>query len=267
MSDDATFVAPTGESLGLGVWPAPPPEAYPDLRAQRLEFSSRGDRVPGRLLLPPDGDGPFPLVLLQHGAGGSKEAPYIDASAGPWARGGAAVLAIDFPLHGERRSEKLSERVLAALTGHPDSASAGTLEADFARQAVIDLQRALDAAAALPQIDAGRVAYAAFSLGTILGVPFLGTDPRPRGAALALGGGGFGPAQSDPLNHVGRIAPRPLLFVNATRDERIPRNAAEALHAAAGDPMQVAWFDCGHTDLPGQALKRMWEFLRELLEI
>jgi dienelactone hydrolase len=267
MSDDATFVAPTGESLGLGVWPAPPPEAYPDLHAQRLEFSSRGDRVPGRLLLPPDGDGPFPLVLLQHGAGGSKEAPYIDASAGPWARGGAAVLAIDFPLHGERRSEKLSERALAALTGHPDSASAGTLEADFARQAVIDLQRALDAAAALPQIDAGRVAYAAFSLGTILGVPFLGTDPRPRGAALALGGGGFGPAQSDPLNHVARIAPRPLLFVNATRDERIPRSAAEALHAAAGDPMQVEWFDCGHSDLPGQALKRMWDFLRELLEI
>ena len=265
MSDDATFVAPTGESLGLGVWPAPPPEAYPDLRAQRLEFSSRGDRVPGRLLLPPDGDGPFPLVLLQHGAGGSKEAPYIDASAGPWARGGAAVLAIDFPLHGERRSEKLSERVLAALTGHPDSASAGTLEADFARQAVIDLQRALDAAEELPRVDARRIAYAGLSLGSIVGATFCAIDPRPCAAALALGGGGFGPPEVDPTHHVGRFAPRPILFVNASRDERVPRAAAEALYAAAGEPKEILWFDAAHDDLPGRALKAIWLFLQRHL--
>jgi dipeptidyl aminopeptidase/acylaminoacyl peptidase len=77
------------------------PDHAPSLRVQRFEYSSRGDRVPGLLLLP-DGNGPFPLVLLQHGAGGSKHAPYLDAARLPWVRRGAAVASIDFPLHGER---------------------------------------------------------------------------------------------------------------------------------------------------------------------
>jgi fermentation-respiration switch protein FrsA (DUF1100 family) len=61
---------------------------------------------------------------------------------------------------------------------------------------------------------------------------------------------------------VGRIAPRPLLFVNATRDAIVPRAAAERLHAAAGEPREVRWFESGHVDLPGLALKAMWTFLR-----
>ncbi len=266
MADLSRLVAQRGESLGLGAWDAPPPEALPDLRARRLEFSSHGDRVPARLLLPPSGDGPFPVVLLQHGAGGSKDAAYLDPVAGPWCRGGAAVLSIDFPLHGERRSEKLSERMLEALAAHHE-ADPSSLFLDVARQSVRDLQRALDAAEALPEIDSTRCAYAGFSLGTILGATFLGVDPRPRAAALAIGGGGFGPPETDPIHHLGRFAPRPLLFVAAERDERIPREASEALFAAAGDPKRIEWFDSTHSELPGKALKAMWLFLREELKV
>ena len=57
-----------------------------------------------------------------------------------------------------------------------------------------------------------------------------------------------------------------MLFVNATRDDRIPRAHAEALHAAAAEPKQVLWFECGHADLPGRALKAMWGFLAPHLE-
>jgi dienelactone hydrolase len=255
------------EPLALRTFAARPPASHPELRALRLEFQSRGDVVPARLLLPPQGDGPFPLVLLQHGAGGSKEAPYLDASGGPWARGGAAVLSIDFPLHGERRSAKLSEELIASLADLGRLDRAGGLYAELARQAAGDLSRALDAAERLPQLDPRRVAYASFSLGTILGAAFLAADPRPRAAALAIGGGGFGPPAADPARHIGRFAPRPLLFVNATRDERIPRAAADALHAAAGEPKRVEWYDCGHSDLPGRALKEMWLFLGAALEI
>ena len=87
-----------------------------------------------------------------------------------------------------------------------------------------------------------------------------------RAAALAIGGGGIGPEAADPARHIARFAPRPLLFVNATRDERIPRERAEALHAAAAEPKQVLWFECGHRDLPGRALKAMWQFLAPHLE-
>ena len=57
----------------------------------------------------------------------------------------------------------------------------------------------------------------------------------------------------------------PLLFVNMTGDERIPRDRAETLHAAAGDPHVVEWYDGGHSEVPGAALKRMLGFLREHL--
>jgi hypothetical protein len=40
---------------------------------------------------------------------------------------------------------------------------------------------------------------------------------------------------------------------------------AETLHAAAGEPKEVAWFEGGHSTLPGVALKKMWSFLARQL--
>jgi hypothetical protein len=249
----------------LGLWTrAPRPLAgYGDVGAVAFEYSSRGDRVPGRLLLPPAGRGPFPLVLLAHGANGAKDAPYMVRVAAPWARGGAAVASIDFPLHGQRASPKLAGLLRAGLGLAPaGGAGACELAREFARQAVHDLRRCLDALARLEALDSGRVAFAGLSLGAIVGAAFCAADPRPRAAALALAGGGMGPPELDPVRCVGRIAPRPVLFVNATRDATIPREAAERLHAAAGEPSEVRWFESGHADLPGQAFKAIWGFLR-----
>ena len=254
----------------LDVWIGEPSTGGPiaGTRLQRFEFASRGDRVPGRLLLPARPGQKRPLVLLQHGAGGSKDSPYLDAAAGPWVRGGAAVASIDFPLHGERASTKLSARILAEIGAalvRTDGVS--RLWVEFVQQAVGDLRRALDALRTHPELEPGRCAYAGFSMGTILGAPFCGIDPRPCAAALAIGGGGFGPSEVDPVRWIGGFAPRPVLFVNAMRDERVPRAASEALYAAAGEPKEIAWFDCGHSELPGAALKAMWIFLRRHLSL
>ena len=256
------FATDPSEPLDVLVRDAPDAPAPGGARVQRFELTSRGDRVPGRLLLPPDRGGPHPVVLLQHGAGGSKDAAYLDAAAGPWVKGGAAVACIDLPLHGERASAKLSERVLGELAAAHAGVRSSDLWVEFVRQSVCDLRRTLDALASHPELDGGRCAFAGFSLGTILGASFCGVDPRPRAAALAIGGGGFGPPEVDPVAYIGRFAPRPVLFVNASRDERIPRAASEALFAAAGEPKQIAWFESGHSDLPGAALKAMWLFLR-----
>lgn len=265
----ASTVGPWRVREPLATWTAPIPTraAWAGARPFRFEYASRGDRVPGLLLLPAETAGPYPLVLLQHGAGGSKEADYLDAARMPWVRRGVAVASIDFPLHGERASAKLTELLLAGLAGPPAQRGAGaqSLWPDFARQSVHDLARALDALAPHPELDAERVAYAGFSMGAILGALYAPQDARLRGAALALGGGGFGPASLDPTAHIGRFAGRPLLLVNATRDERIPRTAAEALHAAAGEPKELLWFESGHNDLPGLAFKAMWQFLSRVL--
>lgn len=254
------MIDPSAESIA--VWAREVAPAAPGVRVRRFEFTSRGDRVPGVLLLPADARGPVPLVLMQHGAGGSKDAEYLAPVRDPWVRRGVAVASIDFPLHGERLSAKLSEQLLATLASparpHPDAVA---LFGEFARQAVTDLSRAVDAVTAMPEIDAHRVAYVAFSLGAILGSLYVPYDARIRAAVLAVGGAGIGPSAVDPTAHIAAFAPRPLLFVNATRDERIPRASAEALHAAAAEPKEIAWFEAGHTDLPGQALKKMWGFV------
>jgi dienelactone hydrolase len=256
------------ESPALWLRDVSPPAGAPALRARAFEYSSRGDRVPGLLLLPTDGPGPFPLVLVQHGAGGSKEAEYLDAVRLRWVQRGVSVASIDFPLHGERASAKLTQQLLAMLgPGTRPSDDVLALFGEFARQAVADLARAVDALGTLPAIDTTRVGYVGFSLGAILGSLYVPYDARVRAAVLAVGGAGIGPAALDPTAHIGRFAPRPLLLVNASRDERIPRSAAEALHAAAGDPKEIEWFDAGHTDLPGAALKRMWGFLATHLDI
>jgi dienelactone hydrolase len=257
------------EPIALWTTDAPAPVHAPSLRARRFEYSSRGDRVPGLLLLPATGAGPFPLVLLQHGAGGSKHSEYLDAARLPWVQRGVAVASIDFPLHGERASAKLSEQLLgvsaaSVRAAHPDTLA---LWSEFSRQSVNDLGRALDALATVPELDAARVAYAGFSLGAIVGAVYCPTDARLCAAALALGGAGVGAPDFDPAARIADFAPRPLLFVNATRDERIPRAAAEALHAAARDPKQIDWFECGHNDLPGAGLKSMWSFLAKHLKV
>ena len=193
----------------------------------------------------------------------------MDTVCAPWVRAGVAVASIDLPLHGERANAKLSERVLALIATGVSNRAIDTGNArlwiEFVRQAVIDMRRALDALEDHPEIDTRRAAYAGFSLGAILGVPFCAEDARIRAAALAIGGGGFGPVAVDPIAHIGRLSPRPVLFVNATRDERIPRECAEALHEAAAEPSETLWFDCGHSDLPGRALKAMWTFLERQL--
>ncbi len=229
----------------------------------RFEVISRGDWVPGRLFLP-EGKGPFPLILVLHGAGGSKDDEVMNSVTGPWVAGGAAIARIDLPLHGERHDPKLSARVLGAMSpgAAPSPLDLG-LWADLHTQAVADLTATATALGARDDIAGDRLGFAGFSLGAILGTAFCAHDSRVGAAALAFGGGGLAPSPFDATDFVAGIAPRPVLFVNVHGDQRIPKDRAVALHDAAQEPKQVAWFDGGHGELPGVALKQMWRFLAD----
>jgi dienelactone hydrolase len=258
----ATAGERSSEPLGPLFLEQPSPTHLHHARTLRFEFSSRGDRVSGRLLLPGAASRPAPLVLLGHGSGGSKEAAYLDAVVGPWLARGAAAAAIDFPLHGERASAKLTAPLASARgVGSVPGTFDAPLVTELAGQAVSDLCRTVATLRGHPALDADRLVYVGFSMGTVLGAPFCAAEPSVRAAVFAVGGAGSGPAAIDPARHVGAFAPRPILFVNAMRDETVPRELAEALHSAAREPKKVLWFDCGHDDLPGDALKAMWEFL------
>ncbi len=256
---------------GLALFERSAPAGFEGARCRRFEVDSRGDRVPGRLLLPAE-PGPHPLILLIHGARGSIDSEYMQASA-PWVRGGAAVASIDLPLHGERSSAKLSERLLSGLERagarpeDPLPTADHLLWLEFVRQAVSDLGAALDGLAGHPEIDGSRIGFAGFSLGAMLGARFCGEDARPRAAALALAGGGFGPPEVDPCSAIAGLSPRPLLMVNASDDRVVVAEATERLFEAARDPKRLEWYDGDHSTLPGAALKAMWTFLKEPLQI
>jgi dienelactone hydrolase len=244
------------------------PEAKGGLREVHLEYTSRGDRVPARLLLPaappPPGERRF-LILSALGDGGATCRARLDVATRAWVRDGAALLQVDLPLHGERSSPKLSERVAAGMrSGDGATPLERSLWVDFVRQAVADLRRGLDAAATHPEVDGRRPAFAGFHLGAWVGALLCAVDHRIAAAALAGAGSGAGrgPGEVDAAAQVGAIAPRPVLFVNVLRDEAMPRAAAEALHAAAGEPKEVRWLDCDRDDLPDAAGDMMGAFLR-----
>lgn len=260
------------EPLGLSYRDRPLPEAFGDARGVRFEFSSRGDRVPGRLILPEKSEDRAPLILLQPGAGSDKDSEYLEIAT-PWVRAGAAVATIDVPLHGERASAKFSERLLTIVHGLSTAPERDLSQRDhgllteFVRQSVWDLSRALDALERFAPIDPQRIGYAGLSLGGSLGAVFCSLDPRPRAVALAVAGGGAGPAEIDPCRYIAKIAPRPLILVTGERDELVSKAASDALFEAAAEPKRHERFDCGHADLPGVALKSMWALLASELSV
>lgn len=241
-------------------------------RRLHITFTSiRGQRVTGHLWLP-SGPGPHPVVVLQHGAGGSKDHPVIAGFAARWVRDGYAIACLDAYNHGER----------AGLPGGPSGSSLQILPWRRCEQAVhmaVDLMRTLDYLATRPDIDRARVGFAGLSMGATMGVPFVALDARVRAAALVVGGSYLGRAWDavdpalrdehrfvneliDPVHFAALVSPRPVLMVNGLRDEVVTADSARALFEAFAEPKQIIWYDGGHTDFGGAELKQVWAFLR-----
>jgi dienelactone hydrolase len=174
------------------------------------------------------------------------------------------AVAVDLPLLGSRRSAKLTARLHAALTGPGlRTPRAAGLWTAFVVQAVVDLRRALCALEDHPEVEVRPAGFAGFGLGALVGGILCAEEPAIRAAVLAFGGGGIGPASVDPIGHVGRFAPRPLLFLNARHDDAFVVEAAEALHDAAADPKVVEWLPSRPRELPPAVLDRVAGFLAE----
>ena len=130
-----------------------------------------GRRVPALVLTPEGAQGPRPAVLLGHGAGGSKdELQMLQIARWLVRREGWAVAAIDGPVHGERQPagvKEIGQHALQALSEPP------TYEAMAA-----DWRATVDACGELPDVGNERAAYLGFSMGTILGIAAVASEPR-----------------------------------------------------------------------------------------
>jgi predicted esterase len=237
-------------------------------------LSAHDQRVTALIALPRRYTPPYPAVLLVHGAGGDKDTSYIQWISETLVAQGYATLSIDTQYHGERALPGFKVGVY-----QPDSYQMR----DAWVQSVIDLRRAVDYLLSRTDIDKNRIGYVGISQGGMLGATLGGVEGRIGSFCLAVAGGGMvelvksiekypllrskWPVQVtpevlrriesiaqvvDPIYFVGRIAPRPLLLMTATKDEVIPPEASEALVKAAlsglnaAQSVQVKRWEAGH---------------------
>jgi dienelactone hydrolase len=228
-----------------------------------LYDSTNGQRVPALLAIPKTGGKPFPLIMVQHGLGGSKDVDYIRLPALALAKAGYATLRIDAHSHGERAPADGAQDTVARVLGMVQS---GGWE-----QSIVDMRRGLDYCATRDDIDMERVGYMGVSMGAIMGGVLCGVDDRIDAAVLMLGGslaplGGFMPGlldAIDPANYIANFAPHPLLMLNGKQDPLITPVAAQQLYDAAKDPKRIVWYDTTHTLPLDEAVKEVTAFLAE----
>ena len=162
---------------------------------------------------PPAGQEDFPLVIYQHGLGGSRAEVY--GVANTLCGAGYVVVGIDAVGQGMRYSGKDLQHNFTGAAGSDGFADADPLSMplgvfegfmnalalrDNIRQTVVDLMQlvcwlrdpATDLAAiGSPSLDPDQLYYVGKSLGSLVGVPFLAVEPMVRDAIVSVGGGGL----------------------------------------------------------------------------
>ncbi|MCX7925786.1 MAG: alpha/beta fold hydrolase [Fimbriimonadales bacterium] len=243
--------------------------------------SARDQRVPAFLILPKNrGEERLPCVILMHGLGGDKR--MFQMLWGPLTQAGYALFAIDAQYHGERRPND----DIPFFGMYPYRAR------DALIQTVIDLRRGVDYLQTRKEIDPDKIGYIGASMGGIIGSMFAGVDERVKAPVLLVAGGDWkilmekstlsmwrdaaknNPKQMeealrvmdvvDPVNWVGRIAPRPVLFINGDADDVVPVESNKALHNAAREPKKVVWYKGGHVPPPSDWFTVIGEVTRWL---
>lgn len=221
--------------------------------------------VPALVFVPDDPPPSLPLVLLGHGAHLGKDDPTMQLLCHALTAVPAAVAIMDAPLHGERRpagrsDEEWEADVLAAV-------------ADPALHAQVAAEWPLVITAVREAVPAGRgpVAYAGFSMGSILGLSVVGDLPEVRAAVFAVGGyvterrPHASAVNALVARGIPKLGDREILMVNMTRDESFPiERAIEVLDAIPG-PCSMHVHVGGHRDLPPESMPGVVRFLRRAL--
>jgi fermentation-respiration switch protein FrsA (DUF1100 family) len=147
--------------------------------------------------------------------------------------------------------------------------------------------RTVDYLLARDDVQAGAIGFCGVSMGTRVGVPFFGLDPRVHTAAFFIGGSGpysgfevegteFADLAdderlifelTDPITFAPMTAGRPIFAVNGTRDTVVGPGAGERLQEAFGEPKTLRWFEGDHAEIPNDLFDEAAAFLVEQLRV
>lgn len=205
---------------------------------------------------------PERLVLVGHGASGTKHESYVVALAKGLVRQHAmAVCAIDGPVHGERRVDGLADETLQFL----DFAQRWSSDDTLTDHMVADWRATIDALFVNGVVSqTASVGYWGLSMGTILGLPLVAAEPRISAAVLGLMGL-TGPTRERIERDAANITV-PTMFLLQWDDELFPRDSGVALFTALGATDKTLIATPGaHAAVTAETFRRTAEFLADRL--
>lgn len=245
------------------------------LREKIVFRGAQGFLVPAYVQLPPQGDGPFPCVLLLHGWSGSKEHWWTDSNyiSGGILRkalleAGFAILALDAQCHGDR----IAQNDFAPVNHYTDKEVAGPQRKGYFSiqeiyvQTTRDSRRGIDYLETRPEIDKARIGIVGYSMGGTQTFLLTGVEPRIK-AAVAVAA----PAEKSkwspiaPQNFLHGIGDRPFLTIIGRSDELCPLDHALNLQTMIGSKTKdQVLFDAGHK-LPPAYVPHAIDWIRKHL--
>jgi dienelactone hydrolase len=227
---------------------------------QRFDLHVDGETVPGIRWCPERAEGPRPTILIGHGGTQHKRVPNVLGLARRFVRHlGYAAVALDAPGHGERvtdpaQAERRRQAIQARIEAGPgaEGMSMGPEETkawvERTAKGIAEWHALLDR---LDEQGGGpQYGYWGVSMGTLIGLPFVASEPRIGAAVLGLAGLGNRPG-GDRFEQAARALTIPVLLVLQGNDELVGQAAGLALFDAIGSSEKTVHINPGgHVEIP-----------------
>lgn len=207
--------------------------------------TSSGERVPGDLVLPRNGEPPYPGVLLLHGLGNDRDR-WWDGHRAALPKGllaaGIAVLTIDLRFHGQRSAANDYQPPVYLTMGN----SLFIRSRNMLIQSTIDSRRALDFLAQREEIDGDRIAVLGYSMGGMISLYLASLEEHLVAIVASAVPTTEQPLPIDHFNFAARTHTTVLLQIG--RDDWLssPEDARRLRDLLRSDDRQLIFYDAGH---------------------